>query len=204
MAFTENIYDGDTLSPQLKQVERLTDKMPRYGIVDRGYRGRKTIEGVKILSPGKLFTSASRYLIQKTRKQFRARAGIEPVIGHLKRDHSMWRNFLLDEEGDKFNTILAATGFNLRKMLQRLEAPWIFLSLFLSASVSLKKDGILLVEKTGVFHVRLGNKQIKSSYQKTFKFCNLKVFYSLHENRCYDVYIFHLKHKFKKHPFTNV
>ncbi len=51
-----------------------------------------------------------------------ARAGIEPVIGHLKRDHSMWRNFLLDEEGDKFNTILAATGFNLRKMLQRLEA----------------------------------------------------------------------------------
>ena len=122
MAFTENIYDGDTLSPQLKQVERLTDRMPRYGIVDRGYRGRKTIEGVKILSPGKLFTSASRYLIQKTRKQFRARAGIEPVIGHLKRDHRMWRNFLLDEEGDKFNTILAATGFNLRKMLQRLEA----------------------------------------------------------------------------------
>lgn len=122
IAFTENIYDGDTLSPQLKQVERLTNTMPRYGIVDRGYRGRKTIEGVKILSPGKLAASASRYLIQKTRKQFRARAGIEPVIGHLKRDHRMWRNFLLDEDGDRFNTILAATGFNLRKMLQRLEA----------------------------------------------------------------------------------
>ncbi len=122
MAFTENIYDGDTLSPQLKQVERLTQKMPLYGIVDRGYRGRKTVEGVKILSPGKLMATASRYLIQKTRKRFRARAGIEPVIGHLKRDHRMWRNFLLDEEGDKFNTMLAATGFNLRKMLQRLEA----------------------------------------------------------------------------------
>jgi IS5 family transposase len=122
IAFTENIYDGDTLSPQLKQVERLTNTMPRYGIVDRGYRGRKTVEGVKILSPGKLAASASRYLIQKTRKQFRARAGIEPVIGHLKRDHRMWRNFLLDEDGDRFNTILAATGFNLRKMLQRLEA----------------------------------------------------------------------------------
>lgn len=122
MAFTENIYDGDTLSPQLKQVERLTQKMPLYGIVDRGYRGRKTVEGVKILSPGKLMATASRYLIQKTRKRFRARAGIEPVIGHLKRDHRMWRNFLLDEVGDKFNTMLAATGFNLRKMLQRLEA----------------------------------------------------------------------------------
>lgn len=132
MAFSENIYDGDTLSPQLKQVERLTDKMPQYGIVDRGYKGRKIIEGVKILIPGKLLASASRYLIQKTRKQFRARAGIEPVIGHLKRDHRMWRNFLLDEDGDKFNTILAATGFNLRKMLQRLEAGAIniFVSVF--------------------------------------------------------------------------
>ena len=122
MAFSENIYDGDTLSPQLKQVDMLTGKMPKYGIVDRGYRGRKIVEGVKILTPGKLVASASRYLIQKTRKQFRARAGIEPVIGHIKRDHRMWRNFLLDEDGDKLNTILAATGFNLRKMLQRLEA----------------------------------------------------------------------------------
>ncbi len=122
MAFSENIYDGDTLSPQLKQVERLTNKLPHYGIVDRGYRGRKIIEGVKILTPGKLIASASRYLIKKTRDRFRARAGIEPVIGHLKRDHRMWRNFLLDEDGDKLNTILAATGYNLRKMLQRLEA----------------------------------------------------------------------------------
>lgn len=122
MAFTENIYDGDTLAPQLDQVERLTNKLPKYGIVDRGYRGRKLINGVKILCPTKLAASATRYLIQKTRKQFRARAGIEPVIGHIKRDHRMWRNFLMDEDGDKINTILAATGFNLRKMLQRLEA----------------------------------------------------------------------------------
>ena len=121
MAFTDNIYDGDTLSPQLKQVERLTGKAPKTGIVDRGYRGRKIIEGVKILTPGNLAKSATRYLIQKTRKQFRARAGIEPVIGHLKQDHRMWRNFLLDEDGDKLNTILAATGFNLRKMLRRIE-----------------------------------------------------------------------------------
>jgi IS5 family transposase len=122
MAFTENIYDGDTLAPQLKQVERLTGRSPKTGIVDRGYRGRKIIEGVKIISPGKLAQSATRYLIQKTRKQFRARAGIEPVIGHIKLDHRMWRNFLLDEDGDKMNTILAATGFNLRKMLRRIEA----------------------------------------------------------------------------------
>jgi IS5 family transposase len=122
LAFTENIYDGDTLSPQLKQTKRLIEKLPKVGIVDRGYRGRKTVEGVTIITPGKLLASASRYLINKTRKQFRARAGIEPIIGHLKQDHRMWRNFLLDEEGDALNTILAATGFNLRKMLQRIKA----------------------------------------------------------------------------------
>ena len=34
----------------------------------------------------------------------------------------MWQNFFLNEDGDKLSIVLAATGFNLRKMLQRLEA----------------------------------------------------------------------------------
>ena len=122
MAFTENIYDGDTLEPQLKQTENLTNRKPKYGIVDRGYRGRKIINDVKIIIPKKLSSTATRYQIQKIRKQFRARAGIEPIIGHLKQDHRMSRNYLLYEDGDKINTILAAAGFNLRKMLQRLKA----------------------------------------------------------------------------------
>jgi IS5 family transposase len=155
LAFTENIYDGDTLSPQLVQVERLTGKMPKSGIVDRGYKGRKNIEGVKIITPGKLVKSASRYLIQKTRKQFRARAGIEPVIGHLKADHRMWRNFLLDEDGDKLNTILAATGFNLRKMLQRLEAEAIeiFVTILNRIILHNMRIKIAFLEKRGLFHV---------------------------------------------------
>ena len=132
MAFTENIYDGDTLEPQLNQTEKLTARKPKYGIVDRGYRGRKIVNGVKIVIPKKLLSSATRYQIQKIRKQFRARAGIEPIIGHLKQDHRMSRNYLLDEDGDKVNTILAAAGFNLRKMLQRLkaEALEIFVSIY--------------------------------------------------------------------------
>lgn len=122
MAFTENIYDGATLGPQLSQVEQLIGVMPKYGVVDRGYRGKKQVRGVKIIIPKKLPESATRYQIQKIRKLFRARAGIEPVIGHLKHDHRMSRNYLLDPEGDKVNTILAAAGFNLRKMLQRIKA----------------------------------------------------------------------------------
>lgn len=38
MAFTENVYDGDTLEPQLDQTTRITGSKPRIGIVDRGYR----------------------------------------------------------------------------------------------------------------------------------------------------------------------
>jgi len=122
MAFIENIYDGDTLAPQLEQIERLTGHKPDIGIVDRGYRGRKIVNGTRIVIPNKLPASANNYQKQKIRKQFRARAGIEPIIGHLKQDHRMGRNYLLDEPGDSVNTLLAAAGFNLRKMLQRLKA----------------------------------------------------------------------------------
>ena len=122
MAFDENIYDGDTLEPQIEQVERLIGYLPKFGITDRGYRGRKSVLGVQIIIPKKLPAWVTRYSKQKFRKYFRARAGIEPVIGHLKQDHRMNRNYLLDEIGDKTNTILAAAGFNLKKMLQRLKA----------------------------------------------------------------------------------
>jgi len=122
MAFIENIYDGDTLQPQLEQTERITQHKPKVGIVDRGYKGRKIVNGVQILIPTKLPASASNYQKQKIRKRFRARAGIEPIIGHLKKDHRMSINYLLNEQGDLVNTLLAAAGFNLRKMLQRLKA----------------------------------------------------------------------------------
>jgi transposase, IS5 family len=122
MAFTNNVYDGDTLLPQLEQTERITGHKPKVGIADRGYKGRKAVNGVQIVIPAKLPASATNYQKQKARKRFRARAGIEPVIGHLKQDHRMSRNYLLDEQGDWVNTLLAAAGFNLRKMLQRLKA----------------------------------------------------------------------------------
>ena len=122
MAFIENLYDGDTLLPQLEQTERITGHKPKVGIVDRGYKGRKVVNGVQIIIPTKLPAFTNNYQKQKIRKRFRARAGIEPIIGHLKQDHRMSRNYLLDEQGDLVNTLLAAAGFNLRKMLQRLKA----------------------------------------------------------------------------------
>jgi IS5 family transposase len=122
MAFKENIYDGDTLEPQLDQIERLTNHRPAYGIVDRGYKGKKSVGKTKIISPKKLPASTNSYQIQKARKRFRARAGIEPVISHIKHDHRMIRNYLSGELGDTMNTVLAAAGFNMKKMLRRLKS----------------------------------------------------------------------------------
>ncbi len=122
LAFHENIYDGNTLEPQLEQVGRLTNHLPETGIVDRGYRGRNIVRNTKIICPKKLPASANNYQKQKARKQFRARAGIEPVIGHIKHDHRMIRNYLSGELGDTLNTLLAAAGFNMKKMLNRLKA----------------------------------------------------------------------------------
>jgi transposase, IS5 family len=122
MSFEGNPFDGDTLEPQLAQVERITNHKPETGIVDRGYKGRKQINGTQIICPGKPSKNINRYQRQKIRQRFRARAGIEPVISHTKYDHRMYRNYLLDQIGDNMNSILAAVGFNLKKMLRRIKS----------------------------------------------------------------------------------
>jgi len=87
--------------------EHLTDSKSKPGIVDRGYIGKKNINGTEIISPSVPKKETSQYEKQKARKRFRARAGIEPVIGHIKYDHRMLRNYLKGVIGDQLNTILA-------------------------------------------------------------------------------------------------
>lgn len=55
------------------------------------------------------------------RKKFRRRAAVEPVIGHLKSDFRMGQNDLHGEKSSKINALLAATGWNLKKMMEKLE-----------------------------------------------------------------------------------
>ena len=56
---------------------------------------------------------------------FKRRSAIEPIIGHTKSDHRMDRNYLKGEEGDRINAILAACGFNIRKLLRAILL-WLF------------------------------------------------------------------------------
>lgn len=114
MAFEGNPYDGHTLPDQIEQIKRLTGIRPKSVCVDRGYRGQKEIDGTKIEIPTNGAKNQSYYKKQKERKKFRQRAGIEPVIGHLKSDHRMIRNYLKGPVGDGINTMLAAAAYNLR------------------------------------------------------------------------------------------
>jgi IS5 family transposase len=153
LAFEGNPYDGHTLDEHLIQTEYLTEKRPKIGIVDRGYKGKKNIDGTKIILPSAPKKNSTQYQKQKARKRFRARAGIEPVIGHIKHDHRMLRNYLKGANGDQLNTILAGTGFNLKKMLNRIKKQILFVlfeteniwKVLLFLNLSSRKNGLLKV-----------------------------------------------------------
>jgi len=55
-------------------------------------------------------------LTEKARKKFCKRAGIEPVIGHLKSDYRMMRNYFKGTLGDAINTMMAAAAYNMRHL----------------------------------------------------------------------------------------
>jgi IS5 family transposase len=68
------------------------------------------------------------------RREIRRRAGIEPVIGHMKADGHLGRNVLAGAAGDAINLILAAAGHNLRLLCARLSGFLRFLISLLAIS----------------------------------------------------------------------
>jgi IS5 family transposase len=52
------------------------------------------------------------------------RNAIEPIIGHLKNDGLMRRNYLKGELGDALHAILCGAGHNIRLILRRLRIFW--------------------------------------------------------------------------------
>lgn len=114
-----NEYDGHTLEPALQQVEALTGKAPRTASVDRGYRGKSMIGDTKIQIPKPFNKRQSQYQQQKLKQAHRKRAAIEPVIGHLKSDHRLNRNFYKGIFGDNINIMMAAAAFNFKRMMNK-------------------------------------------------------------------------------------
>ncbi len=107
-ALPGNPYDGHTLAARIARTERLTGIEIERAYVDRGYRGHDA-------DRARVFISGQKRGVAPTvRRERRRRAAIEPVIGHMKSDGHLGRNFLLGTEGDAANVILTAAGHNLR------------------------------------------------------------------------------------------
>ena len=63
---------------------------------------------------------------QTKRKKFRNRAAIEPIIGHLKTDFRLAKNYFMGETGPQINALLSATAWNMKKMMEILKHNIIF------------------------------------------------------------------------------
>jgi transposase, IS5 family len=111
--FTQTLHDSKTLPEVLEQYERLNEKQATEVYVDRGYKGIKQYKGSKIFVP-----APDKNISRKQRKRHsRRRAAVEPVIGHLKQDYRLCRNFLKGIPGDNMNVILSAAAWNFRRRI---------------------------------------------------------------------------------------
>jgi transposase, IS5 family len=111
-----NPYDGHTLGPMIADLERLTGVEVRRIHVDKGYRGHNHPHRFRVWISGQV-----RRVTNPIRREMRRRAAVEPVIGHLKDDHRMDRNYLKGREGDRANAVLAAAGYNFSLLWRWLE-----------------------------------------------------------------------------------
>jgi len=110
-----NPYDGHTLHLALEQAAVLTQQQPKEVFVDLGYRGATVPAGVKVYH-----RKLRRGITTRLKRDIRRRSAIEPVIGHMKNDGRLRRNWLQGTEGDAFHAILCGCGHNLRMILRKL------------------------------------------------------------------------------------
>ena len=117
-ALPGNPYDGHTLETVIPEMEALIGNVIERLLADKGYRGHNAPPDYKF----RVFTSGQkRRVTPKIKRELRRRSAIEPVIGHLKSEHRMGRNYLWHRQGDATNAVLAAAGYNFRRLIRWLE-----------------------------------------------------------------------------------
>lgn len=124
-SFPGTPYDGHTLESCLEQAEILSGTRAKEVFVDLGYRG-VDVPNVTIYKARQKRGLNTRRL----KRALKRRNAIEPIIGHLKNDGLLGRNYLKGELGDALNAILCGAGHNIRLILRQLR---IFLPVFWKA-----------------------------------------------------------------------
>lgn len=107
-------YDGHTLDTVIPAIEAQVGVTLSRIVADAGYRGHNAppTHCFKVYTAGQ-----KRGVTEAIKRDMRRRAAVEPVIGHLKADHGMDRNHLAGTMGDAINAVLAAIGYNFRRII---------------------------------------------------------------------------------------
>ena len=120
-ALPGNLYDGHTLETVIPEIEAQIGASLSRIVADRGYRGHNAPPDHKM----KVYISGQkRGVTDAIKRDLRRRSAVEPVIGHAKSEHRMGRNFLKGAHGDAANAVLAAAGYNFRRLLAWLAILW--------------------------------------------------------------------------------
>jgi len=139
-AHERNEHDSKTLEAALASANKHRTKPIVEAICDRGYRGKKEVDGTAICIPDSPKKRDTKYQKEQKRKKFRRRAAIEPIIGHVKSDHRMQRNYLKGFVGDEINLLMAASAFNLKKWMNNFLAALFLVRIVLLGAVLSKID----------------------------------------------------------------
>ncbi len=110
--FTETLHDSKTIPAAIEQVKELTAIIPQEVFADRGYVGKTSYERTTIHTPKPISN-----ITKEQRQKHSRRAAIEPLIGHIKADHRLNRNFLKGIAGDAINLMLAAAALNFKRVM---------------------------------------------------------------------------------------
>jgi len=105
-------YDGHTLRAVIEETQALTGREIERVYVDKGYRGHRAPKPLRVFISGQ-----KRGVHGVIKRELRRRSAIEAVIGHMKTDGHLSRNFLKGRDGDHANAVLTAVGYNLRLVL---------------------------------------------------------------------------------------
>lgn len=107
-----NPFDGHTLKYAIERITSLVGVEPKRIYVDNGYRGHNYDNKLRVYKSGQ-----KRGIFGQIKKELRRRTVIEPIIGHVKNDCRMDRNYLKGQHGDKVNALLSGVAYNFRKVL---------------------------------------------------------------------------------------
>lgn len=112
-------YDGHSMIWSLAHTKQNTGVSIRTAVADQGYHEHgNRWPGIEVFLPGQRSRSESER--RTRRRKLRRRSVIEALIGHMKNEGLLARNWLKGSDGDAMHVALCAAGMNRRLSLRAI------------------------------------------------------------------------------------